>query len=148
MIDDSRLTFRKISNDLGVSTDTVIRRYKKLKKRGVFKPIINVDIFKLGYSARVWYMISLMPQINLSSTIDKVAKIEDVIRIIKAVGDYDLLVIAAVKGFKHMYTIGEKLIKIPGVTKIEGRPYLPSNDSTLSTSAASGFFNPNLLKTE
>jgi hypothetical protein len=93
-------------------------------------------------------MISLDNQINLSSTIDEITKIKDVIRIIKAVGDYDLLVIAAVKDFNHMYTIGEILTKIHGVIKIEGRPYLPKKDSESSVSAGIGFFNPNLLETE
>ena len=105
LMEDSRCSFRKISIELGVSTDTVIRRYKKLRKTGAIKPIINVDIFKLGYEVRVWYMISLMHQTNLSSTIDEIAKIQDASRIIKAVGDYDLLVIASVKDFKHMYKI-------------------------------------------
>ncbi|PVX25918.1 MAG: hypothetical protein CW691_03140, partial [Candidatus Bathyarchaeum sp.] len=52
---DSRTPFSKISSELGVSTDTVIRRYNKLKETGTIQPILNVDIFKLGYDVRVWY---------------------------------------------------------------------------------------------
>ena len=146
LLDNSRTPFSKISSELGVSTDTVIRRYEKLQKTDAIKPTINVDIFKLGYGVRVWYMISLMQQIDISATINEITKIQDVRRIIKAVGDYDLLVIAPVKDFKHMFEIGRELKKIKGVLKIEARQYLPSNDAQLSKSAASGFFNPNLLE--
>lgn len=112
---------------------------------GAIKPVINVDIFKLGYGVRVWYMISLMHQINTSTTVEEIIKIKDVIRVVKSVGDYDLLVIAAVKDFKHMFEIGRELKKINGVLQIEARQYLPSSDPHILKSAPTGFFNPNLL---
>jgi len=146
LIYNSRTPFSKISNELGVSTDTIIRRYNKLKEKGAIKPIINVDIFKLGYGVRVWYMITLMHQTDATKMIKEITKIQDIIRIVKAVGSYDLLVIAAVKDFKHMFEIGREIKKIQGVLKIEARQYLPSNDPELSKSAASGFFNPNILE--
>ena len=148
LINDSRTPFSKISGELGVSTDTIIRRYNKLKEKGAIKPIINVDIFKLGYGVRVWYMITLMHQTDITKMIKEITKIQDIIRIVKAVGSYDLLVIAAVKDFKHMFEIGRELKKIKGVLKIEARQYLPSKNLQLSKSAASGFFNPNLLEKE
>ncbi len=148
LIDDSRIPFSTISSELGVSTDTIIRRYNKLKETGAIKPTINVDIFKLGYGVRVWYMISLMRQTDSTETVNEITKIQDTIRVVKAVGDYDLLVIAAVKDFRHMFDIGRELKKIKGVLKIEARQYLPSNDIQLSKSAASGFFNPNILEKE
>lgn len=146
LICNSRSSFRKIAIEIGVSTETVIRRYERLKKMGAIKPTINVDITKLGYEVRMWYMISLKSQINKSEIINKIAKIQDINRVIKAVGDYDLLVIAIIKDFKHMFEIGNKLNKIDGILRIEGRPYLPSDDPKILASAPSGFFNPNLLK--
>ncbi|PVX25317.1 MAG: hypothetical protein CW691_04875 [Candidatus Bathyarchaeum sp.] len=148
LLNNSRSSFRKIGKELGVSTDTIIRRYTKLKKTGIIKPTINVDINKLGYEARAWYMISLMSQIDLSSTIDEVTHIPDVRKVIKAVGDFDLLVIAPIRDLKHMFQIGEALTKIHGVIKIEGRPYLPSGVALVSESASRGFFSRDLLKHE
>jgi len=146
ILDDCRIPFSKISNELGVSTETVIRRYNKLKDDGVIKPTAYVDIFKLGYGIRVWYMISLMSQIDKEATLEKIAKIPDIVRIIKAVGDYDLLAIAAVRDFKHMFEIGGNIEKIEGVLKIEARQYLPLTDKKVPQSATHGFFNPNLLE--
>ena len=146
LLSNSRTPFSKMSKELGVSTDTIIRRYNSLKEIGAIKPIINVDIFKLGYGVRVWYMISLMRQTDSTKTVNEITKIKDIIRVVKAVGDYDLLVIAAVKDFKHMFEIGRELKKIKGVLKIEARQYLPSGDPQLSKSAASGFFNSNILE--
>lgn len=145
LINNSRVPFYKIAEELKVSTDTIIRRYKKLKKSGVIKPTISIDIFKLGYSARVWYMISLRPKIDLSVIIKKIAEIKNVTRIIKAFGDYDLLIIAATKDFIHMFETGKKIENIEGVINIEARPYLPLRDSQLPISAPYGFFNPDLL---
>ena len=146
LLDDSRLSFRKIAKELEVSTDTVIRRYKKLKKEGTIKPIIFIDFKKFGYQAGVWYMMSLSPQIDVSSTIDTIAKISNVIYIVKAIGDYDLLVIARVKGFQHMFEIGNDLAKVPGVIKIEGRPYIGRHESKVGRATGQafirGFYKP------
>ncbi|MFZ7138783.1 MAG: Lrp/AsnC family transcriptional regulator [archaeon] len=148
LMDDSRTPFSKISSELGVSTDTVIRRYNNLKEMGTIKPIIDIDIFKLGYGVRVWYMISLMHQIDVSTTVEEITKIQDIIRVVKSVGDYDLLVIAVIRDFKHMFEIGRELKKIKGVLKIEARQYLPSSNQQLTKAASCGFFNPNLLDTD
>ena len=146
IIADCRVPFSKIAKELGVSTETVIRRYTKLKDNDVIKPTVYLDIFKLGYGIRVWYMISLMKKMDKSAILKKIAKIPDVNRIIKAVGEYDLLAIAVVKDFKHMFEIGEKIEKINGVLRIEARQYLPTTDQTGAKSAISGFFNPNILE--
>ncbi|MDG6222293.1 MAG: Lrp/AsnC family transcriptional regulator [Candidatus Bathyarchaeota archaeon] len=146
IIANCRVPFSRISNELGVSTITVIRRYNKLKAKGVIMPSVYVDIFKLGYCIRVWYMISLVSQINKSTVLEEISKIPDVVRIIKAVGEYDLLAIVAVKDFKHMFEIGEKLEKIEGIEKIEARQFLPLTDPNVPKSATHGFFNPNLLE--
>jgi DNA-binding Lrp family transcriptional regulator len=145
IIDNCRVPFSSISNELGVSTETIIRRYNKLKKMGVLKPTVHVDIFKIGYGAVVWYMISLMSNTDKSSIVKEMVKIQDITRIIKAVGDYDVLVTAFVKDFKHMFEIGEKLENINGVLRIEARQYLPLSDPKIPQSSPYGFFNPNLL---
>ena len=44
--------------ELGVSTDTVIRRFKLLQKNDGIKPTLDLDILKLGYEVRVWFSIS------------------------------------------------------------------------------------------
>lgn len=124
LLDDSRLSFRKIAEELEVSTDTVIRRYKQLKKSGAIKPIVSIDVNKLGYQASVWYMISLESNVKLSYFIDKLVKIPNMLFVIKAIGDYDILAIAIVKSFQQMFKIGDELAKIAGVKKIEGRPYI------------------------
>ena len=148
IIENCRMPFSKIASELGVSTETIIRRYNKLKDNDVIKPTIYVDIFKLGYGIRVWYMISLMSKIDKSITLQEIAKIPDINRIIKAVGEYDLLAIAPVRDFKHMFEIGGKIEKINGVLKIEARQFLPVTEKKVPIPAIYGFFNPNLLDAE
>ena len=74
LIDNSRTPFSKISSELGVSTDTIIRRYNRLKETGAIKPTINVNIFKIGYDVRVWYLITLMRQTDTSAMVEKITK--------------------------------------------------------------------------
>lgn len=121
---DSRETFRNIAKELGVTTDTVSRRYKKLKERGAIKASIVVDIGILGYRAHVWYWISLSSQTHLSGIKEKLLKIPDVIAFHKAMGDYDLLVVAAVRDFDHLRKIDVQIADIKGISRIESAHYL------------------------
>lgn len=123
LLDNSRVPFSKVAKELEVSTDTVIRHYKELKKKGVIKPITIINLGNFGYSAGVWYMLSLKPQTNISEIIKKISKIKNIIFVIKAVGTYDLLVIAMVRNFDEMFKVGEELYKDHNISKIEARPY-------------------------
>lgn len=140
LLENSRLSFREIAKDLGVSTDTVMRRFNSLKKTETIKPTIRINLSKLGYQAMTWYLISLKSQTDVSSTIDQIAKIPDVIFVIKIVGAYDLLAIAFEKDFNQMHEVGEDLSKIDGVTKIEGRPFIFCVNPEKCKAGARGFY--------
>ncbi|PVX26630.1 MAG: hypothetical protein CW691_00865 [Candidatus Bathyarchaeum sp.] len=85
-------------------------------------------------------MISLTPQINVSSVIEEMTKISNIIFIISVIGDYDLLAIALAKEFEHMFTTGESLANVSGVTKIEARPYILSGDPEHEKAVVNGFY--------
>ena len=121
---NGRASFRKISEEIGTSTDTVIKRYQKLKENGIIKVIIQIDPIRIGYQAILDLSIA-SSQNNLSTIVKRLAKIPDVVVIIKASGDYDIYAITLVRDIKQLLTIHDEIARIPGITRVEtdiGRP--------------------------
>ncbi len=115
---DSRVSFRKIARETGLSTDTVMRRYQRLETEGEIQPIIKIDYAKLGYEAMVVFFVRVAALGSLSTIIETAAKIPDVISVITASGMYDLMVMALVRSVKHSFKIGEEIEKISDVSRV------------------------------
>jgi DNA-binding Lrp family transcriptional regulator len=106
---NSRVSFRKIAKETGLSTDTVMRRYKKLEEEGEIQPTIIVDYVKLGYEGLVYFIGGFHPKGNPSKVIEEVTKIPNVIAIMKASGSYDLVIVACMRSITHAFKIGEEI---------------------------------------
>jgi DNA-binding Lrp family transcriptional regulator len=115
---DSRVSFRKIAKETGLSADTVMRRFQKLEEDHVFQPTIKIDLLKLGYEALVFLGVRVATQNSLAQVTEDTLKTPDITAAMKTTGEYDLTVIAAVRNIKHTYEIGEAVSKIPGVMKV------------------------------
>lgn len=118
---DGRASFRKIAKEIGLSTDTVVKRYHKLKESGTIKVSIQINPNMIGYSAILDFNIAFTAADGLSNTIvESLATIPDVIVITKTSGDYDLQLSAMIRDTKHMLDLQDQIAKVPGITKIEG----------------------------
>ena len=125
MTEDARISFRKIAKELGVSPDTVINRYKALQEKGVIRgSTIILDPKKLGYKGMAAFMVDTSPTIiigteatqnTVSSILETVIKMPDIILATKTVGDHDMLVIAVIKDVEHLIATGSDIAKIQGV---------------------------------
>lgn len=117
---DGRASFRKIAKEIGLSTDTVVKRYKKLKERGTIKVSIQINPNMIGYSAIVDFNIAFTTADGLSNTIvESLATIPDVMTITKTSGDYDLQLSAMIRDTKHLLDMQDQIAKVSGITKIE-----------------------------
>lgn len=117
---DGRASFSKIAKQVGLSTHTVIKRYKRLKKNGTLKVSIQINPNKLGYSALLDLNIAFTTIRGLSiNIVDLLSRIPDVITITKISGDFDLQVSAMVRDLKQVFSIQEEIAHISGVTQIE-----------------------------
>ncbi len=125
MTEDARVSFRKIAEELGVSPDTVISRYRALKEEGVIRgSTVILDPKKIGYKGMAAFMIDISP-ISLTATkvtppktaeiLEKVIKMPNIILATKTVGDHDLLAIAVIRDVEHLIATGADIAKIPGV---------------------------------
>ena len=117
---DGRASFTEIAKEIGTATDTIVKRYHKLKKNGAIKVSIQINPNKIGYNSILDFSIAFTSSGNLSNTvIESLAKIPDVIIITKTSGDYDLQLTAMVKDTQQAFAIQDEIAKISQATKME-----------------------------
>ncbi len=110
---NGRLPFTKIAKEVKTSTDTIIRRYERLKQLKAVKVIIQIDPKKIGYQAVAIFNVALMSQSDVTETVKRTSEIPDVVHIVKTSGEYDLEIMAFVRTLDHFFTIRDEIAKIP-----------------------------------
>lgn len=118
---DSRQSFRKIAEKIGISTDTVARRYKKLKQNNAIKASIQIDPSKIGYKALLVVYLAANAQIDSSEIVDSLLKIPDLTLIIKQSGEYDMFVNFLIRDVEQFLAVQDELLSLPGLTKLDMR---------------------------
>ncbi len=117
---DGRMSFTRIAKEVGLSTDTVVKRYRRLKKNGAIKVSIQINPNVIGYSAIMDFNIAFTASAGLTETIvESLSRIPDVIVITKTSGDYDLHVTAMVRDIAQSFDIQDEIARVCGITKIE-----------------------------
>ena len=117
---DGRASFTRIAKEIGTSTDTVVKRYHRLKKNGAIKVSIQIDPNEIGYNSILDFNISFTSPGALAQTVvESLAKIPDVIVITKTSGDFDLQLTAMIRDLEQSFTIQDQIARISGVTKME-----------------------------
>jgi len=125
MAEDARVSFRKIAEELKVSPDTIINRYKTLQQKGVIRgSTVVINPKKIGYDGMAVFMIEASPTHILANEttppessliLKRLIQMRNIILATKTVGDHDLLAIGVARDFKHLIEIGAEIAKIPGV---------------------------------
>lgn len=116
---EGRASFTSIAKELGLSTDTVVKRYHKLET-GALKVSVQINPSKIGYTSILDFNIAFTAKDNLlDSVVEALAKIPNVIIITKTSGDYDLQVTAMIRDISESFAIQDQIARICGVTKME-----------------------------
>ena len=118
LAEDGRRPIESIAKEAQISVDTARRRYEKLKKNGVLKVTIQFDPTQIGYAA-LGVFFAVTSNATLSSLIDRISEIPDVISIMKTTGDYDLQIYALIKDIEQLLSIQAALARIQGLSKID-----------------------------
>jgi DNA-binding Lrp family transcriptional regulator len=113
----ARTPFRHIAEQLGISTKTVIQRYKKLREKLLTRSTITVDMNKLGYKAMADLYIKVTNRSKLTEIYSQLLQIPNVIVIIRMLGDYDLYVAVALEDLSKMFEVSEQISRINGIEK-------------------------------
>jgi Lrp/AsnC family transcriptional regulator, regulator for asnA, asnC and gidA len=119
LAENGRASFRKIGQEIGISTDTVTRRYEKLVKHNFIKVGIQVNPKKLGYQSLLIINVLLSSQDETKPAAEAISRIPGISYVVKTSGDYDLNFAATVKDCNDIIAIIEKLENTPNVRRIE-----------------------------
>ncbi len=118
--ENSRLSFREISKELGIATDTVSRRYERLKQNGTIKAIIQVNPQALGYHAFISLAVKLSKEAGYKDTIEELSKVKNCIVILSLKGGKNYLGVEfLIRDLEELFEIRQKVGKIPHTHIIE-----------------------------
>ncbi len=116
---NGRRPFKKIAEELNISTDTVARRYERLKRNRDLRVVIQINPAKIGYDAFAIFNMAFISQDGLSNYMETLAKMPDINFILKTSGDFDCRVSVMLKDINQLTTIQEAFMNISGIVKME-----------------------------
>ena len=116
---NSRTSFRKIGEQLGISTKNVTQRYEKLKGTLFIRSTLRVNLSKLGYSAMMGVLINIKNRSETPEIIAQIAQIPNAIAIANFIGNWDLFVDVALENFQDLFKIRKMFFNIKGIARAE-----------------------------
>ena len=116
---NGRAPFSRIGQTIGVSTDTIARRYARLVSKGFIKVSIQINPILLGYKAIVYFNIAFLSRSKTEIAIENLSKIPNASYVVKISGDYDLQLVVLVREIEEIFVINEEIMMTPNIGKIE-----------------------------
>jgi Lrp/AsnC family transcriptional regulator for asnA, asnC and gidA len=116
---NASMSFRKIAEKLGISPQSVIKRYNRMRKTVLSFSSITVDLRKLGYIGLAIFLVKASHKHTPSKVFDEIVRIPNVIVAHKCVGAIDINLVAPFSNFKQVLEVKQKICNTPGVSEIE-----------------------------
>jgi Lrp/AsnC family transcriptional regulator, regulator for asnA, asnC and gidA len=139
LLKDSMQPFSKIAKEIGVSTTKVSKRYKDLVNNFIIRPVLQINLKKLGYNAMAVFTLSFASESEMDSVIRAAMRIKDVFHITKTSGNYDLLIQVFVRDIDQFLLTQSQIANISGIAEIESLVYPVPTQWPLSGEATSTF---------
>ena len=115
--EDSRMSYRKIADAIGMAVGTVYNRIKRLEDEGVLKAYtVMVDTTKIGYDLTAVILIQAEGS-HLAEVEKKIAQSDYTICVYDITGDFDIAVIARFRNRSMLNNFIKGILKIPHVTR-------------------------------
>ncbi len=123
LIENPRITYRKLAKTLGVSVGTVYARIKKLIGRGIIKDFtIQVNFAKIGYDVTALILVKVDGK-HIIDVEREVAKHPNVCAVYDVTGEFDVIVVAKFRNISEL----NKFIKA-----ILAKPYVISTNTSIA----------------
>ena len=133
---NARVPFSKIAKKIGVSTQTIIKRYNAMKKNGTIEYCsIKVDLHAIGYRGSAGLLLTGKSESNMSKVVEKLSKRKNIIGATRTFGDYEGYAILVFKDLKELYADLIEIKKIPDLLKVDfsltliGHHYFPPGEN-------------------
>jgi Lrp/AsnC family transcriptional regulator for asnA, asnC and gidA len=114
---DGRKPFSTIAKKLGVSTQTITRRYHDMKTNGSIRlSAITISLEKIGYTGTAHMLITAKPNASSTQIVNQLSKTPNIITANRTIGSYDAYAVLAFRDINDLY---ENIIKIRGLPHIQ-----------------------------
>jgi Lrp/AsnC family transcriptional regulator for asnA, asnC and gidA len=124
--ENARMPFSKIAEQLDISTQSVSRRYNRLRKDVSPYSSITLDLRKLGYIGTALFLIKVSHRQDVSKVVEEILKVPNVITAIRTLGNFDVFVAAPFSDSEHLFKLNQSITGISGVMQTEllwGKPF-------------------------
>jgi len=123
LIDDPRITYRKLARSLGVSVGTVYNRIRKLMGQGIIRDFtVQVDFSKVGYDVTALILIKVDGK-HIIDVEREVARYPNVCAVYDVTGEFDVIVVAKFRNIGEL----NKFIK-----NLLAKPYVLSTNTSIA----------------
>jgi Lrp/AsnC family transcriptional regulator for asnA, asnC and gidA len=120
LMKDAQTPFSHIAKKIGVSHQTVGKRYQKMKKEGIIKVCsVLVDGSKLGDEGTVFLMLSLSPEVKKEDAMKSLIQMPELYLIVELVGDYDFYAWARFKKLCQLANLIRDIRHLGTIDRIE-----------------------------
>ena len=116
--ENSRTSFVKIGEDIGVTEAAIRKRVKKFQEKGIIRRFtIDINPKRMGLEMDALIGIDTTPE-SYMKVIEKVKSIDQIISVYSCSGDHMILIQVWLKNSDALSEFTKKLEGINGVTKI------------------------------
>ena len=117
---NGRNPFSTIANKLGVSAQTIMRRYNEMKTNGTIAlSAITIDLEKIGYVGTAHMLITAKPNSNSTQIVEQLSKTPNIITANRTIGSYDAYAVLAFRNINDFYENIMKIRESPNIQKID-----------------------------
>jgi Lrp/AsnC family transcriptional regulator for asnA, asnC and gidA len=115
---DARTSFADIAKDCGVSTDTISKRYRKMKKAGIIRgTTILLNPKSFGYECVGSFGVDVCYP-HLMAVVESIQKIPEVISCATSMGKHDIFCIAVLKSVGRLSQVKDLIKGHPAVRAV------------------------------
>ncbi len=112
---NSRTSYRKIAEKIGVSPATVLIRLRKLRRKGIIRGFtIDLDPNKLGYNVQAYILVKTEPK-KTRNVWSRIASLKNVVEAYEVTGEYNILAKVWVEDYKSLANTIDLVRGIDGV---------------------------------
>jgi Lrp/AsnC family transcriptional regulator for asnA, asnC and gidA len=119
--ENARIPFRKIAEQLEISPQMVIRRYRRLRKTVFAYSSVTVNLEKLGFKASAGFClkISKEKQEEITQIYNKITKFPNVIVAGRLLGSVDMCFLVPLRSFEEVFDFQQRLSEIEGIEEVD-----------------------------
>ncbi len=111
--ENSRMSYARLADALGISESAVRKRVSKLKRSGVIKKF-TIE-YELANEVRAVILVKTTPPKPVPEVSSQIIKIEGVETVYEVTGDNDIIVMVRVQSIAEVNKCIDKIRSIPGV---------------------------------